>query len=74
MIELGILIELREEHPSKKPNSKQKADSVGQSINTGIDVMFSDKLIDFNNEQPQNTPPPIVITLLGIVIEVRESQ
>ena len=25
VIELGILIELREEHPSKKPNSKQKS-------------------------------------------------
>ena len=36
--------------------------------------MLLDNTTDSNLSQPKNIPPPTVVTLLGIVIELREEQ
>ena len=36
--------------------------------------MLLDNTTDFNLLHPENIPPPTVVTLLGMVMEVRERQ
>lgn len=56
----GISIEASLLHPS--------------NIELVIDVMLSGIIADDNLEQPQKIPSPIVVTLLGITIEVKPVQ
>ena len=55
-------MEVREEHPSKKPISLlQTYDK---------EVIFSNKITDVNFSQPPNRPPPTSFTVFGIVAEI----